>query len=70
MEITTIVAYATLRYSQTCITLTRKPRINRKFGNKLILYISTELCHKSIMLGLQNEPLKQLFNLYKYDTPT
>ena len=54
MEITTIVAYPTLRYSKTCITLKRKLRFDWKFGNKLILSISTELCHKSIMIELQN----------------
>ena len=57
IEITTIVAYATLRYSKTCITHKRNLRVDGKFGNKIILSTSTELCHKNIMLGLQNGPL-------------
>ena len=31
--------------------------IDWKFGNKLILYISTELCHEITMLKSQNGPL-------------
>ena len=48
------MAYATLRYSKTCITHKPNLRMDRKFGNKLILPISTDLCHKNNMLGLQN----------------
>ncbi len=58
IEITTIVAYATLRYSKTCVTQKLNLGIDWKCGNKLILSISTELCHKN-MLGLQNGPLKE-----------
>ena len=47
IELITIVAYATLRYSKICITHKRN----------LILSISTELCHKNNMLGLQNASL-------------
>ncbi len=41
--ITNIVAYAMVRYSKMCITHTRSLRIDLKFGNKLILSISTDL---------------------------
>ncbi len=36
------------------ITHKRNLRIDKKIGNKLMLSISTELCHKNIMLGLLN----------------
>ena len=57
IEITTIIAYATLQYTKTCMTHKRNLRIDCKFRNKLILSISTELCHKNVMLGLQHGPL-------------
>ena len=42
---------------KTCITHKQNLRIDWKFGNKLILSVSTELCHKNVMLGSQNGPL-------------
>ncbi len=47
-----MVAYATVRYSKTCVTHKRNLKINWKFG-----IASIELRHKNIMLGLQNGPL-------------
>ena len=61
IEITTMVAYATLRYSKTCVTHKLNLRIDCKFGNKLVLSIPSKLCHKNIMLGLQNGPLNIKF---------
>ena len=52
-----IVQYATLWFSKTCITHKRNLRIDWTFGNKLIFSISTDLCHKISMLGSQNGPL-------------
>ena len=55
-----VVAYATVQYSKLNIAyITHKChiRINWKFGNKLNLCISTELCHKNSTLGSQNKPL-------------
>ncbi len=49
-----IGAYTTLPYSKTCISQKQHFRIDWKIGRKLILSISTELCHKNIMLELQN----------------
>ena len=60
IEITTIVGYPTLRCSKTCKAHKRNLRIDLKFGNRLILSISTELRHKNIMLGSQNGPLSGL----------
>ena len=53
--------HATLQCSnsKTCIiTHELNVRMDWKFGNKQILIISTELCHKIIyQLGSQNGPL-------------
>ena len=42
------------------ITHKRNLRIHWKFGNKSMLFKSTELCHKLSMLGSQNEPLNEI----------
>ena len=55
--LTCIVVYATLQYSNTCKTSKHNLRIDWKIGNKLILSISAELCHKISMLRSQNGPL-------------
>ena len=57
MIITNILAYATVQYNKTCITH-KLSESTENFGNKLLLSISTELCHKHIILGSQNGPLK------------
>ncbi len=49
-----------LQYSKTCITLKRNPRFDWKFGNKLILCISTDQCHKNNISKSQNGPLKHI----------
>ena len=36
-------------YSKTCITLESNLKIDWKFGNELILSISSEQCHKNII---------------------
>ena len=41
-----IVAYATVRHSKTCTTHKCDFRINWKFGNKLILPVSTKVVRK------------------------
>ncbi len=50
----------------TCITHKCNLGIDWKFGNMLILSISTELCHKNNMLGSQNGPLKTLWLVNKW----
>ena len=52
------MTYATLWYGKSCITHKLNIKIDWNFGNKLILYISTELCPKISMLG-SNGPLNQ-----------
>ena len=54
------VAYVSVQYSKTCITHKHNLRIDLKFGNKFILTMSTDLCHKISMLGSQNGPLMKL----------
>ncbi len=53
-----------VQYNKTCITLKRNLRIDWKFGNKLISSISTELSHKSSMLGSQNGRLSGVVHYY------
>ena len=52
-----------VQYNKMCITLKRNLRIDWKFGQKLILSISTEQCHKNNILRSQNGPLKYVENL-------
>ncbi len=46
-----------VQYSKTCITLKCNLQIDWKFGNKLILSISSEQCHKNIISESRNGPL-------------
>ncbi len=62
-----VVAYATVWYSKTCINHKRNLRIDWKFGNKLILSVSIELCHRNSMLGSQNGLL--IYYMYKNTCP-
>ena len=54
-----------MQYSKTSITLKRNLRIDWKFGNKLILSISSEQCHKNTISESRNGPLMVLIQLVK-----
>ncbi len=56
---TTLWPMQQVQYSKTCITFKYNLRIDWKFGNKLILSISTEQCYKNDFSESQNGPLKR-----------
>ena len=44
------VVYGAMNHTQSCITWKLKIKINWNFGNKLFLFISSDSCHKIILL--------------------
>ena len=52
-----------MKRTQSCITWKRKIGINWNFGNKLFLFISSDSCHKKMLLESLNIPLIFFFFL-------
>ena len=51
------VVYGSNEYTQSCITWKREIGINWNFGNKLFLFISSDSCHKKMLLESLTIPL-------------